>query len=201
MKRNLVQELKEEYGRSAKAKVFDVTDGVFLAADGKGAPDSAVYQDRIGALYGMAYTIKFACKQREQDFVVGKLEGIYAEGVPMMEFVKQPKEEWVWTMMIRVPEFVTQEDLVAARETLKKKGKTEDFSAVELREIQEGRCVQMLHVGPYENEGETGDQMIAFCQAQGLQPTRWHHEIYLSDPRRVPPEKLKTLLRFPVANT
>lgn len=200
MKRNLVKELKEEFSTAKKCKLLDVSDAIYLAVDGKGGPGEDAFQDAVGALYGMAYTIKFHCKDRGEDFVVGKLEALYAKGVSMTEFAAQPKEEWEWTMMIRVPEIVTEADMGPAREALRAKGKTEDFDAVRLDAIQEGRCVQMLHVGPYEEEAVTGAAMIAFCEEQGVRPHRWHHEIYLSDPRRVPPEKLKTLLRFPVVD-
>ncbi|MGB0951699.1 MAG: GyrI-like domain-containing protein [Planctomycetota bacterium] len=200
MKINLVKELKEEFSTAKKCKLLDVSDAQYLAVDGKGSPGEDAFADAVGALYGMAYTIKFACKDRDEDFVVGKLEALYAKGVPMEEYVARPKEEWEWTMMIRMPEVVTEADMEPAREALRKKGKTEDFGAVRLEAIEEGRCVQMLHLGPYEEEAVTGAAMIAFCEEQGVRPHRWHHEIYMSDPRRVPAEKLNTLLRFPVVD-
>lgn len=200
MKRNLVKELKEEYSTTKKCKLLEVSPALYLAVDGKGSPGDAAFADAVGALYGMAYTIKFHCKDRGEDFVVGKLEALYAKGVPMEEYAAQPKESWEWTMMIRVPECVTEADMTPAREALRAKDKPEDFDAVRLESIEEGRCVQMLHVGPYEEEERTGKAMLEFCEEQRVRPHRWHHEIYLSDPRRVPAEKLKTLLRFPVVD-
>ena len=145
----------------------------------------------------MAYTLKFASKFAGRDFVVCKLEGLYfADGDTPLEDL--PKAEWKWTLMMRVPDFIGDADLDAARKQLREKGKEGDFDAVRLETIDEGSCVQMLHVGPYENEHETLAAMATFMADEGLVPNGHHHEIYLSDPRRVPAEKLRTILRHPV---
>jgi hypothetical protein len=150
------------------------------------------------ALYGMAYTIKFARKAEAADFVVCKLEGLYAINIPLDDFAALPPEQWQWRMMIRMPEGVTNRYLGHARAALLKKGKSGSFDDVRLESVNEGPCVQMLHVGAYEEEQRTIEAMRAFCTEQNLGPHCWHHEIYLSDPRRVPSEKLKTILRWPV---
>jgi hypothetical protein len=195
---NLFKELKAEYCQPKKPKLVEPTCGNYLAMDGQGGPGGDAYQACMEALYGMAYTIKFARKAEGADFVVCKLEGIYGIDMPMAEYAAQPMEEWAWRMMIRMPDGVVDELLVAARATLAKKGKTGAFDSVRMEMVDEGPCVQMLHVGPYEEEQRTFDQMLEFATEQGLKPHRWHHDIYLSDPRRVPAEKLKTILRLPV---
>ena len=113
-------------------------------------------------------------------------------------FESTPHEQWNWRMMIRTPEMVKAGDLKKAASVLIDKGKSPSVNDVELQAISEGRCVQMLHVGPYDKEGETIEVMQEFALEQGLEFHGLHHEIYLSDPRRVPPERLKTILRQPV---
>jgi hypothetical protein len=132
------------------------------------------------------------------DYAVSKLEAQYrCEGVEG-DFSSTPKEEWRWKLLIRTPDFITGRDLHEAVAALDKRGKKGLAEEVRMETIDEGRCVQMLHMGPYEREKETIDQMIAFAAAGGYSAHGRHHEIYLSDPRRVPPERLKTILRFPV---
>ena len=101
-------------------------------------------------------------------------------------------------MLMRVPEFITESDLEAARATLLEKGKEGDFEAVRLETIDEGRCVQVIHLGPYEDCGTTINEIDAYCRDHGLRTTGWQHQIYLNDPRRMAPEKLKTIVRQPV---
>lgn len=197
----MFKELKAEYCQPKKPKLITPTAANYLAMDGKGGPGGDAFQACMEALYGMAYTIKFARKDEGADFVVCKLEGLYGIGQSMEEFAAQSQDEWSWRMMIRLPDGVAESHLVAAREALAKKGKTGAFDSVRLELMDEGQCVQMLHVGPYEEEGRTFDQMLDFATEQGLTPHRWHHDIYLSDPRRVPAEKLKTILRLPVSTS
>ena len=197
-KRNLFRELKQEYCQPKAPRLVETSSGAYLAADGQGGPGEELFQNRVGALYAMAYTVKFDCKFAGADFVVGKLETLYGVDMPLDRLGETPKERWRWRMLIRVPEFVTEKHLAAARAALREKDKPGDFDAVRLETIEEGHCVQMLHVGPYEQERRTLDVMQAFYAANDLEPRLWHHEIYLSDPRRVPPEKLKTILRQPV---
>jgi hypothetical protein len=136
-------------------------------------------------------TRKFADKQ---DYAVCKLEGQWFFGGDPAEI---PREKWKWKLMIRTPEFVSPKDLKAAGETLLKRGKPREIEEVALETIDEGDCVQMLHVGPYEKECESMALMRSFAEASGLALGGPHHEIYLSDPRRVPAERLKTILRVP----
>jgi hypothetical protein len=136
-------------------------------------------------------TRKFAGKQ---DYAVCKLEGQwFFDGEP----AAIPKDKWKWKLMIRTPDFIEAKDLTTAVATLLKRGKSGEVEEVALETIDEGVCVQMLHLGPYEKENETMALMRSFAQANGLKLSGPHHEIYLSDPRRVPPERLKTILRVP----
>jgi hypothetical protein len=108
------------------------------------------------------------------------------------------KEQWTWQMLIRTPKFVTPKEVAEAIAVLVKRGKGEDVQRVRLESLQEGLCVQVVHIGPYENEGATVAAMKSFAEGEGLQFHGVHHEIYLSDPRRVAPAKLKTIVRHPV---
>ena len=193
-KLDLYKTHKDEYVTPRKPALIRVKPAEYLVIEGSGAPGNARFQACIGALYGMAFTIKMARKfAGKQDYGVCKLEGLY-EG----DMAKIPREKWKWKLMIRTPDFIGKKDMEAAVTTLEKRGKPPEFKEVRLEMIEEGECVQMLHVGPYEKERESIDQMKSFAEAKGLKPEGPHHEIYLSDPRRVPPERLRTILRQPV---
>jgi hypothetical protein len=170
----------------------------YLSIDGGGAPGGEEFADKVGALYGAAYTIKMTRKfSGQQDYVVCKLEALwsFAEG---KDFESTPREDWKWKLMIRTPGIVKPEELERAVAVLIEKGKSPSVREVKLEDISEGQCVQMLHVGPYDKEGETVEIMETFAEEEGLEFHGSHHEIYLSDPRRVAPERLKTILRRPV---
>ena len=190
---------KAEYVAPKNPKLIETEPAQFMVVSGTGGPGSDVFQDRVEALYGMAYTTKFISKFAGKDFTVCKLEGLYGiDGQSFENLSKISKDKWNWKLMIRMPSFVDDEFLDKARSTLRDKGKEGSFDEVSLEKIDEGRCVQMLHLGPYEEEDQTLAVMRDFVGEQELKAHRWHHEIYLSDPRRVPPEKLRTILRQPV---
>lgn len=191
---------KADYETPKKPILLEIQPALYLAIDGLGEPGGEAFQAKIGALYSVAYTIKMTRKfEGKGDYTVCKLEGQWwAEGNHGGDFSRIPKEKWCWKLLIRTPDFIKPKDLKRATETLEKKGKDPEFKNVALETLGEGKCVQMLHVGPYEREGETIAVMMKFAEAQGLEPHGLHHEIYLSDPRRVPPERLKTILRHPV---
>ena len=190
---------KAEYAAPKKPKLIETKRARYMVVEGQGAPGDETFQRKIEALYGMAYTAKFQSKFAGRDYTVCKLEGIYGiGGQKAADFDKLPPEQWKWKLLIRVPDFVGDKQLDEARKALRERGKEGDFDDVHLEEIDEGPCVQMLHVGPYEEEKRTIDAMKAFADEGGYEMHMWHHEIYLSDPRRVPPERLKTILRQPV---
>ncbi len=186
---------KAEYVTPKKPVLVRTKPAQYLTIGGQGAPGGARFTSCIGALYGAAFTIKMTRKfAGEQDYAVCKLEGQWFTDIASATI---PKEAWKWKLMIRTPDFVSQKDLKPAVGTLLKRGKSREIEEVMLETIDEGVCVQMLHMGPYEREGETIALMRSFAEANGLKLRGPHHEIYLSDPRRVPPERLKTILREP----
>jgi hypothetical protein len=190
---------KPDYVTPKKPVLLTIEPASYLAVTGQGAPGSDVFSDRIGALYGAAFTIKMTRKFGGlQDYAVCKLEGQYWCGECGGDFARVPKEQWKWRLLIRTPEFVTHDELDRAVQALLKKGKSPSVRDVKLETLTEGRCVQMLHVGPYEREPESIALMKACAEEKGLRFNGRHHEIYLSDPRRVAPERLKTILRIPV---
>jgi len=187
---------KTEYVTPRKPLLIRVKPAQYLTIRGKGAPGGERFTACVGALYGMAFTIKMARKfAGKQDYAVCKLEGQwFFDGDPQAI----AREKWEWKQMIRTPEFIRESDQKAAVATLLKRGKAPEVREVELETIEEGDCVQMLHVGPYDRENETIGLMKELAGSEGFRFAGPHHEIYLSDPRRVPPERLRTILREPV---
>jgi hypothetical protein len=195
---DLYREHKKEYATPKKPVLLDVVPATYLSISGQGAPGGDAFTAAIGALYGMAFTIKMTRKfAGEQDYAVCKLEGIWWSGSGRC-FAQLPREEWQWNLCIRTPDFISRKDLDKAATVLLKRGKGAEVKRVTLETLAEGKCVQMLHVGPYEEEQRTIRLMQAFAEKQGYALHGRHHEVYLSDPRRVAPEKLKTILRHPV---
>jgi len=187
---------KSEYITSRKPVLLEIQPARYLCISGSGRAGGEEFQKKIGALYGAAFTLKFESKFAGRDYAVCKLEGIYWTD-PGRCFADTPIDEWHWDLIIRVPDFVTAAQLKAARKKVIEKGAPE-AAAVTFKTIRQGRCVQMLHVGPYNREPETIEKMRAFAAAEGYEFGDTHHEIYLSDPRRVAAEKLRTILRIPV---
>ena len=186
---------KSDYVNPKKPVLIKIKPAQYLAVDGQGAPGGDRFTACIGALYGVAFTVKMTRKfAGKQDYAVCKLEGQwFFAGDP----AAIPKAQWRWKLLIRTPDFIQAKDLQAAVATLLKRGKSREVEEVKLERIDEGQCVQMLHVGPYEREHESLALMHNLALAHGLKLSGPHHEIYLSDPRRVPPERLKTILRQP----
>lgn len=194
---DLYKEHRDEYNATSEPVLVDVGTATYLAIAGEGAPGGDAFQAAIGALYGIAFTVKMTRKfGGMQDYVVSKLEGQYWGADESRD--GNALSDLRWRLMIRTPEFVAKEELTDAIGKLKEKGRGERAHEVELITFTEGPCVQMLHVGPYEREHETIAAMREWAEAQGHGLAEGHHEIYLSDPRRVPPERLKTILRLPV---
>jgi hypothetical protein len=198
-KLDLYKEHKAEYVAPKQPVLVGVKPAKYLAVAGKGKPGSPEFQADIGALYGAAFTIKMTRKFAGQDYRVCHLEGIYWSSETTSDISKFPVESLNWTLLIRVPDFIKQADLTAARKLLEARGKGAAADKVELQALKEGTCVQMLHVGPYDRECDTIRRMMEFATENSLALTGRHHEIYLSDPRRVAPTKLRTILRHPVS--
>lgn len=194
------KELKHLYNPSAKeTAVVDVPAMNFLTILGAGDPNTAQwYKDAVSALYSVAYTLKFMVKKGQLaiDYGVMPLEGLWwAED--MSQFSTDDKSNWLWQAMIMQPEFITAEMVAEAKaQVLKKKG----LAAVEqvnFERFTEGQAAQILYFGPYADEGPTIQKLHDFIWANGGQLSGKHHEIYLSDPSRTAPEKLKTVIRQP----
>jgi hypothetical protein len=193
---DIKKELKQLYTpKNTDWALLDVPAQRFIAIDGQGNPNTAEsYKQAVEALYAVAYTLKRAA---ERDFVVGPLEGLWwAED--MAAFTVRAKDSWQWTMLIAQPEWIDENAVEEARETVRRKKKLD--AAVRYRTLAEGRCAQALHVGSYDDEGPLLARLHEeFLAAQGLKPSGLHHEVYLGDPRRTEPAKLRTVLRQPVS--
>ena len=187
-----------EYVTPRTPRLIATKPAKYLTIAGAGDPDGPAFGEKVGALYAVAFTMKMERKKAGRDYKVAGLEGLWwgVEGAQWM--IEAARARWRWKLLIRVPEFIAVRDLAATKRALLAKGKGQAVARVRLETLREGRCVQMLHVGPYMNERPTLDAMLAFAKAKGLRFTGRHHEIYLSDPRRVKPEKLRTILRHPV---
>ena len=192
---DLFKELKAEYKANSRPALIETTIGQYLAVRGQGEPGGGAFKECIEALYSMALTVKISRKAAGLgDYAVCKLESLYGIMEDDERYDMLP-ERSCWNMMIRTPDCVGKDDLDKAVEALLDKGKCKKVKEVMLQELNEGNCVQMLHIGPYDQVGKAIAEMTAFAGENELAFTGKHHEIYLSDPRRVPPEKLKTIVR------
>ena len=201
------KEYKEFYMPKGKPEIVTVPKMNYIAVRGKGNPneEEGEYKKSIELLYGIAYTIKMSKKGDHKiegyfDYVVPPLEGFWwQENVDGIDY--SHKENFQWISVIRLPDFVTKADFDWAIEEVTRKKKM-DFSKVEFLEIEEGLCVQCMHSGSYDDEPATVAAMDKFIADNGyendISDTRRHHEIYLSDARKVAPEKLKTVIRHPI---
>lgn len=200
-KLDLKKELKEFYRASAKKpSIVDVPEGKFVTITGRGAPGGSAYQAALNALYSVAYTIKFKCKAEGRDFTVMTLEGLWWWDDPSITGLADapPREEWNWKSMVRIPDFVTEGIVEDAKKIVKAKKGIEEAEQIRLETFHEGLSAQIMHIGPYSEERPTGKRLHDFIEESGYLMRGLHHEIYMSDPRRVPPERLKTILRQPI---
>ena len=201
------KEYKEFYMPKGKPEIVTVPKMNYIAVRGKGNPneEEGEYKKSIELLYGIAYTIKMSKKGDHKiegyfDYVVPPLEGFWwQENIDGIDY--SHKENFQWISVIRLPDFVTKADFEWATEEATRKKKM-DFSKVEFLEIEEGLCVQCMHSGSYDDEPATVAAMDKFIADNGyendISDTRRHHEIYLSDARKIAPEKLKTVIRHPI---
>ena len=200
-KLDLYKQNKDEYAASkVKPALVTVKKAKYLAIQGQGAPGGETFTAAVGGMYSVAFTIKMTRKfAGKGDYKIAPLEGLWCgDADSKSDFLKLPRRQWRWKLLIRTPDAVGRGDLDAAKDALRAKGKPPQFEDVTLKSIKEGRCVQMLHVGPYATEEATLAAMEQFAADSGLEVHGLHHEIYLSDPRRVAPERLRTVLRLPV---
>jgi len=197
---DLRKELKQLYNPPAKEVVLvEVPDMNFLMVDGSGDQNTAQeYQDALNALYNVSYTLKFLIKKEMSiDYPVMALKGLWWTN-NMLEFSMDNKDIWQWTSMIMQPGCVTAELVTRVCEELKQKKDLPALSKLRFERFHEGVSAQIMHIGPYTAEKPTIEKLHAYMQAHGYEFNGKHHEIYLGDPRRAAPEKLKTVLRQPV---
>ncbi len=201
---DLVKDLKPLYSPSARhPAIVEVPEIAFLMIDGRGDPNaSEAYQDALQALYGIAYTLKFTLKKQDpgRDFRVAPLEGLWwgDEEAPTMAGLQRDRDAWNWTMMIAVPGAVTAAEVAAATKAAARRRELPAAPGIRLELFAEGLAAQIMHLGPYAEEAPTIERLHAFVAEQGYRLRGRHHEIYLGDPRRTTPERLKTVLRHPV---
>ena len=201
------KDYKEFYMPASKPSIVTVPPMNYIAVRGEGDPNAedGAYKQAIGLLYGIAFTIKMSKMGNHRiegyfDYVVPPLEGFWRqEGVQGIDYTH--KERFQWISVIRLPDFVTRSDFDWAVNEAERKKKM-DFSKAEFLTYDEGMCVQCMHIGSYDDEPATVEQMHRYMEEQGytldITDQRLHHEIYLSDVRKVAPEKLKTVIRHPI---
>ena len=204
------KEYKEFYMPKQKPEIVEVPEMNYIAVRGKGNPNAegGEYQKAMEVLYSLAYTIKMSYKTDYKmegffEYVVPPLEGFWwqenADGIDYGD-----KDSFCWVSCIRLPDFVKKEDFEWAVKTAEEK-KKKDFSAAEFLTVEEGLCVQIMHIGPFDDEPRSVEIMDKFLAENGyicdITEKRLHHEIYLSDARKVPPEKWKTVIRHPIKKT
>ncbi len=189
---------KGEYAAPKTPALVAVGPGTYLAIEGRGEPGGAEFTAKVAALYGTAFTIKMASKFAGRDYKVCHLEGLWWRPDGGGGLFDGPREQLCWRLLIRTPDFICPADLATATQALLAKGKGAEVTEVSLAPLNEGLCVQVLHMGPYATEPETIARMRQFAAEAGVSFAGVHHEIYLSDPRRVAPERLRTILRVPV---
>jgi len=194
---DLTKKYKEYYTAKTSPQFVEFGEANFLTIEGKGEPAGKEFTEAVQSLYSFAYGVKKLSKKEGNDFAVAKLEGLWwvDSEKPWTEI---SREEWRWKLLIRQPEFVTYEIVDKAGQEVLKKKKIDLVNKVKFEKMKEGKCVQILHIGPYATEPETIFKIKEFIKINDLSENGLHHEIYLSDPRKTPPQKMKTILRQPV---
>lgn len=196
------KELKHLYRPSAKkVEIVEVPQMNFLMVDGEGDPNTAQsFSDAIEALYPVSYTLKFMIKKGEIgiDYGVLPLEAIWWSD-DMSAFSTGNKDAWKWTLMIMQPDFITQKMVKEAMEEVKVKKKPASLPLIRFETFKEGKAAQIMHIGPFSEEGPTIEKVHLFIEENGSHRVGKHHEIYLSDIRRAAPEKWKTIVRQPMS--
>lgn len=200
-KLDLRKELRHLYQPGAKAPVLvEVPLFRFLTIEGVGGVGGPEFQAAIGALYGLAYPLKFAAKfKRDLDYPVMPLEGLYWDAETGGPLALGQPERLAWRLLIMVPGAVPEELIETTRAEVAAKKDPPRLAEVELQALTEGKSVQIMHVGPYAAETATVERLLGFAEEQALEVAGHHHEIYISDPNRTAPEKLKTVVRYPVS--
>jgi len=194
------KKLKHLYKPTAKkVEIVNVPKMNYLLVDGVGEPGNQAFQDAIEALFGLSYTLKFMIKKSELqiDYGVLPLEGLWWAD-DMSQFSVDNKADWKWTLMIMQPEYITKKRVHQASNQLEQKKNPTALSKIRFEAIKEGQVAQIMHIGPFSEEGPTVEKVHAFIKDNNKKLTGKHHEIYLSDIRKAAPENLKTIIRQPM---
>ena len=196
------KEQKELYQPKTTPSIIDVPEMNFIVINGKGDPNDEAFATAVEILYSLSYAIKMGNKA-VLEYVVPPLEGVWWAGCDIAD-----KDKFEWAIMLRQPDFVTEEVFETAKAALKTKKKHLDFTTARLEQFTEGLCAQVTHIGPYDDEPKTIDALEKFVEESGYvlditddsvkALSRRHHEIYLSDPRKTATDKLKTVIRYPI---
>jgi len=196
-KLDLTKHYPEYYKAKAKPELVNLEPYNYITISGISAPEDPLFTESLEKLYALAYSIKFICKANELDFVVPKMEGFWwVDG--KLPFEETPRSDWHWKIMFRMPDFVGEMEYRAGLESLLEKQKISEDHGLIFEEIHEGLSAQILHIGSYDNETASLDKLYAFIKQEGFEIAGHHHEIYLSDPRKVAEEKLRTILRYAI---
>lgn len=196
-KLDLTKHYPEYYKAKEKPQLVNLEPYNYITISGVSAPEDPIFTEALEKLYALAYSIKFTCKANDLDFVVPKMEGFWwVDG--NLPFEETPRSDWHWKIMFRMPDFVGRSDFEMGLEGLVQKNKISAEHGLVFEEIHEGLSAQILHLGSYDNETESLEKLYAFIEREGFQIAGYHHEIYLSDPRKVAEEKLRTILRYAI---
>lgn len=194
---DLKKEYKDLYNPPKIPVIVNVPTFNFIAVEGKGDPNtSKEYQDALETLYGLSYTIKFDLKKQGREYTVMPLEGLW--WINQKELDLTDKNSFCWISMIMQPDFVTKNHFESAKESLRKKKNPASLDKAYWFAHEEGKSAQIIHIGPFDNEPPTIEKLHRFIDEKGLKISGKHHEIYLSDFRKTAPDKLKTVIRYPV---
>lgn len=204
-KTDFSKQYKEYYTAKNRPELIHIAPAVYLSIQGQGDPSEPLFADSVQALYSLAYGIKFYYKAKGADFVVPKLEGLWwfdehkYSGLTMSTAPQQiSRSEWHYRLLLRMPSQIKQEELELIKEEAAAKKLLPRQEEVCLHYMEEGRCIQMMHHGPFSKEPETLAVLQAYIEDYGFRRNGLHHEIYLTDFRKTPQEKLRTILREPV---
>lgn len=193
----LKKEDPKYYRGKLRPEILEFDEVFYVTIEGSGEPGGEMFQKGTNELFTLAYQIKFSSRAAGRDFTVSNLETLWWTESGEFDPEKKP-EEWRWKVMIRLPDFVGPEDVENAKKEAMQKKNLPDLEKAEYEIMKEGKCVQVMHIGPYDEEGRTYNLLMEFVDQNGLKLNGLFHEIYLSDPSRTSPENLKTIIRLPV---
>jgi hypothetical protein len=197
LKLDLTKEYKQYYTAKSTPIIVEFGEIPYLTIEGKGEPAGKIFTKSVETLYPLTYGIKNICKAQRRDFGVPQLEALWwvESNKPALE---APRKDWFWKLLIRLPDFATSEMLIDAKEEVFKKKGLLLIKETKFERIDEGKCIQIMHIGPYSTEPETIQKITDFMKAKDFIENGLHHEIYISDPRKTSPNKIKTILRQPI---